>query len=200
MEKLDLYKLFASEYVAKGNPEFVEIGPARYFSIEGQGDPGGEEFTEKLGALYSMSFTVKMASKFAGQDYSVCKLEGLWWTDGSGEDYLEIPRDQWRWRLMIRIPDFITDEHRRNALQTLAKNGLVNEVAIFELTEGQCVQILHLGPYSREPISLAKMKEFVQKQQCNYTGLHHEIYLGDPRRGDPDKLKTILRQPVLLKP
>jgi hypothetical protein len=202
MEKLDLYKQFASEYAAKGSPAFVDIGPARYFGIEGQGEPGGEEFTVKLGALYNMAFTVKMASKFAGQDYAVSKLEGLWWTDALPEHFTDAPRDEWRWKLLIRIPEFVTEEKRKIALAELTRRGkgeLVNEVVILPLSEGRCVQVLHLGPYSAEETTIAAMNAFASQNNYVPNGLHHEIYLSDPRRVDEAKLKTILRQPLKLK-
>src|SRR6185295_9183416 len=104
-EKLDLYKEHASEYAAKTQPAFVTISPARYLAIAGRGEPGGEAFSSAIGGLYNVAFTIKMSSKFAGQDYAVSKLEGLWWADDSAADFMSVPREQWNWKLLIRIPD-----------------------------------------------------------------------------------------------
>lgn len=197
-EKVDLYKLYADEYKAGQNPAFVEVCPAWYLGIEGQGAPGGESFGHRLGALYSVAFTIKMASKFAGQDYAVSKLEGLWW-GSQGEDMMEEPTDQWNWKLLIRIPAFITGEDRFVALETLRKRGkdeYVEEVRIEQLEEGRCVQLLHVGPYTEERENINRMRDFARENGFEFRGLHHEIYLSDPRRVAPEKLRTILRHPV----
>ena len=101
-EKVDLYKLHKSEYVTPKEPALVETGAAKYLTAEGTGAPGGEKFQQAVGALYQVAYTMKMARKFAGQDYKVCNLEGLWW----GIETME-PRDSWRWKLLIRVPGFI---------------------------------------------------------------------------------------------
>src|SRR5215831_14077519 len=105
LPKLDLYKVHKADYAAPKRPALVRLKSATYLAINGQGAPGGDEFTACIGALYGMAFTIKMTRKFAGQqDYSVCKLEGQWFFDG---DCAAIPREQWKWKLMIRTPDFI---------------------------------------------------------------------------------------------
>ncbi len=198
-EKLDLYKQFASEYTAKIAPAFVSISPARYLAIAGRGEPGSDAFSAAIGALYNMAFTIKMASKFAGQDYAVSKLEGLWWADDPAADFMSLPRDEWNWKLLIRIPDFVTAEHRQSALDTLAKRGkdpIVSKVLIEEIDEGICVQILHVGPYSTEHETIGRMKSFAADNGRPPRGPHHEIYLSDPRRVASEKWRTILRQPV----
>ncbi|HEX6558997.1 MAG TPA: hypothetical protein VF021_06025, partial [Longimicrobiales bacterium] len=98
-EKLDLYKEHAAEYVARKVPVILRVAPAKYLTLDGAGDAGGKEFQDCIGALYAIAFTIKMAKKFAGQDYHVCKLEGLWW---HGEE-----AGKWKWKLMIRTPEFI---------------------------------------------------------------------------------------------
>src|SRR5262245_32750997 len=122
-DKVDLYKQYASEYAAKPQPALVTISPARYLAITGRGEPGGDAFSAAIGALYNMAFTIKMASKFAGTDYAVGKLEGLWWVDDAGRDFMSRPRSEWNWKLIIRTPDFITETHRVDALATLRKRG-----------------------------------------------------------------------------
>ncbi len=198
-EKLDLYKLHSADYAAPKKPVIVEIRPAKYLAITGRGEPGGEIFTAKLGALYNVAFTVKMTKKFAGQDYSVCKLEGLWWGDGKKRDFFQEPPATWNWKLIIRVPEFINEADVDRALQKLQSKGKgpeVTEVKVYTYNEGPCVQMLHLGPYSEESKSIAELSEFARQQGKSFHGLHHEIYLSDPRRVPAEKLRTILRIPV----
>ena len=196
--KLDLYKLHKAEYVTPKQPVLVRTKPARYLAIEGQGAPGGERFTACIGALYGMAFTIKMTRKFAGQqDYAVCKLEGLWFFD---RDPKATPTENWKWKLMIRTPDFVSDKDLASAIATLLKRGKaeeVKDVRLETLNEGACVQMLHVGPYEKECETIALMQQFAEANGLKMTGPHHEIYLTDPRRVPPERLKTLLRQPTL---
>lgn len=197
--KLDLYVLHKDEYVAPKSPLLVKIKPAKYLAITGKGEPGGEVFTAKLGALYNMAFTIKMAQKFSGQDYKVCKLEGLWWGNKNKPDFTDEPKSAWNWTLLIRTPDFITEKHLKEAVAKLREKGKgaeVSEVKLEKLNEGLCVQMLHLGPYDEERKTIALMLAFAEQEGLSCHGLHHEIYLSDPRRVAPQKLKTILRMPL----
>jgi hypothetical protein len=197
--KIDLYKLNKADYATTRKPALVELKPAAYLAIAGQGAPGGERFTASIGALYGVAFTIKMTRKFAGQqDYGVCKLEGQWWSEPA-QDFGKLPPDQWLWKLLIRTPDFIKEEELRRAVAVLLKRGKgedVKRVRLESLAEGLCVQMLHVGPYDKEHETIAVMKAFAEKQQCELSGKHHEIYLSDPRRVPPERLKTILRHPV----
>ena len=197
--KIDLYKQHKADYAATRKPALVDLKPASYLAISGQGAPGGPEFTDSIGALYGAAFTIKMTRKFAGkQDYGVCKLEGQWWGDGA-QNFATLPCEQWRWKLLIRTPDFISDQDLRKAVAVLLKRGKaadVKRVQLETLAEGRCVQMLHVGPYEKECETVAVMKAFAEKQQLQFSGRHHEIYLSDPRRVAPERLKTILRQPV----
>lgn len=197
--KIDLYKLHREEYVTPKTPTFVKIKPAKYLTIEGQGEPGGAVFSAKLGALYAAAFTLKMAKKFAGKDYKVCGLEGLWWSSESGGAFLAEPRSTWRWKLLIRVPDFIVKKDLAATVADLLEKGKpaqVAEVQLEKIVGGLCVQVLHVGPYATESETIAKMKEFAEEQGLSFHGLHHEIYLSDPRRVPPERLRTILRMPV----
>jgi len=199
MTKLDLYKLNESDYIAPLKPVLVEIKPAPYLSITGHGEPGGSTFQARLGALYNIAFTIKMAKKLVGQDYSVCKLEGLWWGNKKSSSFLEEPRDRWNWKLLIRTPDFIRNRDVSEAAHNLMAKGKsadVDEVKLESLGEGRCVQILHTGPYDQETRSIDQMQRFAAESGLALHGLHHEIYLSDPRRVDATRLKTILRYPV----
>jgi len=197
--KLDLYAKHKNEYVASAKkPGMVRIGPARYLSVAGRSAPGSEEFNRAIGALYTVAFTIKMARKFAGQDYTVTKLEGLWAPDSPEADPSSLSTI-WNWELLIRVPTFISEKELRTTVEQLVAKGKrddVRKVRLTEIKEGECVQMLHVGPYTAEQPTIARMKEFAQLAGRTFAGRHHEIYLSDPRRVKPEKLKTILRQPV----
>jgi hypothetical protein len=198
MAKLDLYQIHKAEYATPRQPVLLRIAKAEYLEIAGRGKPAGEAFQQAIAALYGVAFTIKMASKFAGRDYGVCKLEGLWWVD-SGHLFLTEPKDTWRWRLLIRTPDFIGKREVEAARRQLADKGkdpLCQQVELTSLTENQCVQTLHIGPYDGEPETVAQMEAFAAAQGWRFDGLHHEIYLSDPRRVAAEKLRTILRIPL----
>jgi hypothetical protein len=189
--KLDLYSEHRAEYVAPREPTLVDVGPARYLAIAGHGKPGSAVFADAVAALYNVSFTIKMASKAAGSDYAVSKLEGLWWKDGTSVE--------WTWQLLIRVPEFITRKHLSAAVtKLLERDGdeTVSRVTLETLDEGKCVQVLHVGPYTAEQPTIARMRAFARQHGLSFRGRHHEIYLSDPRRVEAEKLRTILRQPV----
>lgn len=199
LEKLDLFAFHKTEYVAKRKPILIETKPAQYLAIDGSGAPGGPQFEAKIGALYGMAFTIKMTWKFSGrQDYAVGKLEALWWAL-KGQVFPPAKPEDWQWKLMIRTPDFITPEETAKAVEALAKKGKspeASQVKLETIEEGRCVQMLHIGPYDREGETVAIMKAFTKTQGLRFAGKHHEIYLSDPRRVPPERLKTILREPV----
>ena len=193
--KLDLFKSLKSEYAAKPHPALINSTAGNYLCIEGRGRPGDETFGEQVAALYAVAYTTKMRSKVHdGADYGISKLETVW---------ISLPESResndWHWRLMIRTPDFITTAAVETTIQVLLgkkKSPTVNEVFLSTMHEGPCVQMLHVGPYEDEPQSFAIMAEFAAAEDLNVTGQPHEIYLSDPRRVEPAKLKTILRLPV----
>jgi len=198
--ELDLTKEYKIYYTAKTTPEIVEIEEGKFLTIEGKGAPGSEEFQAKVGALYSLAYGIKMLMKKEGKDFTVAKLEGLWWVD-LDKPWHEVPREEWRWKLLIRQPEFVTSEIVEKARQEVVKKKkleLVNEAKFEKIKEGKCVQILHIGPYSTEPESIAKMRKLMEEKNLVPNGLHHEIYLvmAYPRKVPDEKLKTILRQPV----
>ena len=196
--KLDLYKKFKSEYVTSKQPVLVVVGPAKYLSITGQGAPGGDRFRSHISALYSVAFALKMAEKLAGNDYKVCHLEGQWWAE-DGSDFRTHQTKEWQWRLLIRVPEFINQTQVDAAVQTVltnAKSALAGLVKLEEVTEGRCVQMLHVGPYAEEKASVARMHQLAEGNGVRLRGPHHEIYLSDPNRVPPQRLRTILRYPV----
>ncbi len=199
-DKIDLYKLHRAEYKAGAKPVLVDVGRGQYLAVEGQGPPGGEDFQQAVGALYGMAYTVKMTRKFEGRgDYVVCKLEARYWADGTRDDWAELPPGQWRWQMLIRTPDVVGDEDLREAVVKLVAKGKgegCERVRLTELAEGRCVQMLHVGPYEEEARTLAVMRDLAGREGLSPAGRHHEIYLSDPRRVAPEKLRTILRMPV----
>ncbi len=198
-EKIDLYKLNKAEYVTPKKPVLLKLKPATYLAIEGQGAPGGERFQEAIGALYAVAFTLKMAKKAAGKDYAVAKLEGLWWGPAGTCDFSAIAPETWNWKLLIRTPEFIKAADVGKTVSSLLAKGkpaAASEVKLEKIDEGQCVQMLHVGPYSSEPVTIAEMRQFVESQGLTFHGLHHEIYLSDPRKVAPEKIRTILRIPA----
>ena len=197
--KLDLYAKHKNEYVASATkPGMVRVGPARYLSVTGRSVPNSDEFHRAIGALYNVAFTIKMARKFAGQDYVVTKLEGFWSLDSASADPPN-PTTIWNWELAIRVPPFINTREVRATIDQLVEKGKgddVRKVGLVDIVEGECVQMLHVGPYTTEQPTLAKMREFAELAGRKFSGRHHEIYFSDPRRVKPEKLRTILRQPV----
>ncbi len=206
MSKLDLRKELAYLYAPSAKiVEIVEV-PAFYFvMVNGRIEPGtavadAPDFHEAMKALYGISFTLKFMSKLSKQnpvDYSVMAIEGLWWLD-SGEFELDatVP---WNFTLMMLQPEHITPEMYLQAVAQVKKKSdspLLSQVRFEPFHEGLCIQTMHIGPYSSEPATIDRMKSFANENGLRYRGLHHEIYLGDPRRAKPEKLRTILRQPV----
>lgn len=185
-QKLDLYRAHAADYIARRDPAIVNIARCKYLAIDGSGAPGGSEFKACVAALYGVAFTIKMAQKSAGRDYGVCKLEGLW-------------PDTRTWSLLIRTPEFITKEHLDAAVKKLIhkdKTVPVEAIRLLPLNEGWCVQALHVGPYCDESATVEKMHQCATLAGMEFQGTLHEIYLADPRRVEPARLRTILRQPV----
>jgi hypothetical protein len=205
MEKTDLAKTDKAYFKATAKPALIDLGTNRYLAITGKGDPSGEPFAEAVGALYGVAYALKFSCKAKGMDFVVSKLEGLWWFDqehykGVTMDQAPalIPRNVWEYRLLIRIPEYVTREEVEKAVkekqETPARRG--GQVAFFEMTEGKCAQILHTGPFDKEPETLKKLDAFMKEHNFQQNGLHHEIYLSDFRRTAPEKLRTILREPV----
>lgn len=198
-EKLDLLKVHREEYRAPKSPRLLDIPTGHYLAVDGRGEPGGEAFEASVGALYAVAYTLKFASKAAGRDYTVSKLEALWWAAGGEAELDAVPRAQWRWKLMIRRPEFIARPQLDAALAALrrkAKGEGCEAVDLESLSEGRCVQMLHVGPYDQEGDTLSRMRQAAEEGGLAFRGRHHEIYLSDPRRVEPQRLRTILRRPV----
>ncbi|MCA0364756.1 MAG: GyrI-like domain-containing protein [Bacteroidetes bacterium] len=204
MEKIDLTKKHKDYFKADTKPAIVEIGSHNYLQICGKGDPSSESFAADIQALYSLAYGLKPAYK--PRDFVVSKLEGLWFFDETKYAGLSIenssvvvPRSEWEYKLMIMMPDFVEKNTVEKYKEWISqKKGIerVKAVEFVTITEGLCVQMMHIGPFATEPESLKLIRDFCQSENLGKNGLHHEIYLSDFRKTAPDKLKTILREPV----
>ena len=200
MTKNDFKKELASYRARKGRFDIVEVPPLQYLMIDGHGDPNtSPEFATAVEALYPLAYGLKFASKTAlGRDYAVMPLEGLWWADDHTSFTSARDKNTWHWTLMILQPDWIDAGMCADAVaKASGKSPRVGEVRLETLEEGLCAQTLHVGPYDDEAPLLEQMHDdFIPEQGMRMTGTHHEIYFSDPRRGDPAKRRTLLRQPV----
>ena len=163
------------------------------------GQPGGEEFRRKVGMMYGVAYALKSAQASRGQDFVIGALEGLWWAEGENVDFLNVPKSDWQWKLLIRVPEFVTKKDVAAFAGWGSRPGAAGKSQAIELEtlkEGKCVQVLHVGPYSSEDATIAGMRAFAKKNSLTENGVHHEIYLSDPNKTAPEKLRTILRQPV----
>ncbi|HEX4821277.1 MAG TPA: GyrI-like domain-containing protein [Acidimicrobiales bacterium] len=181
-------------------PELVDVPEATFLMIDGHGDPNtSERFALGVQALYSAAYTIKFALKKAtGRNERVAPLEGLWW-GAEAENFAAATKDAWSWTLMIRLPDGVPPDLVADSLNAAAakKPGIpLGEVRVERFAEGRAAQVMHLGPYAEEQPTIAALHKFIDEQNCRLRGKHHEIYLGDPRRAAPAKLKTLIRQPV----
>jgi hypothetical protein len=199
MTKLDLRKELKRYYTAKRKPELIDVLEGKFLTILGKGDPNGEEYQQAMMALYGVSYTLKFDQKAKGRDYNVMHLEGLWWVDGGVFDLNDpAPREQWRWKSIIRQPDFVTGEMVEDVRPSVReKRGtMVDDVKLESFHEGLCAQALHVGPYSEEGPTIQLLHDYITEQGYRMRGDHHEIYMSDPRRSKPEKLKTIIRHPI----
>lgn len=200
-QKIDFKKTHPGYRAKASQFEILRIEPTRYLMVDGTGDPNtSPAFQHALETLYPIAYKLKFASKKAGQDYVVPPLEGLWWADDFTSFTTQRNKDQWQWTMMLMVPSWLSDAQIKHAVDEAqpSKNlpGM-KKLRCETLEEGQCVQTLHIGSYNDEgPVLQAMHEEFIPKHGLRMTGKHHEIYLGDPRKVAPEKLRTILRQPV----
>ena len=199
--KVDLKKL--DSYQAKqGVFRTLTVPEYSYLAVDGEGDPNtSKAFAAAIETLYPLAYSLKfMSKKELDKDYSVPPLEGLWWATDMSVFADNPDKSKWKWTLLLMLPEWVTEEHVENAKQSirLKKPKLpVDTVKVIKLNEGLCVQTLYVGPYDNEGPTLQSMHhQFIPENNLQMTGKHHEIYMSDMRRTAPDKLKTILRQPV----
>lgn len=204
IEKVDFKKEFKVLFSPSAKaPVMVDVPDFKYVMVEGEGDPNVvEQFQEKVGVLYGLSYTIKFMMKkdpVEPFDYTVLPLSGLWHAEDCSAFAGEGRKHEWRWRLMIMQPDRVTADVFEAAKEELRKKknpAYLDDVRFEVYSEGLCAQIMHVGPYSQEGPTVRKLHDFFQEKGYTFNGLHHEIYLSDPRRAQPERLKTIIRQPV----
>ena len=202
MDKVDLRRDIASYAAPRGRFEVVTVPAQQYLMIDGHGDPNtASAYREALETLYPMVYGLKFHSaRVLGRDHTVMPLEGLWWADDMDSFTQARDKSRWSWTLMILVPAWIDEAAYETVRVEVAAKGKAPALDLLrraELDEGLVVQTLHIGPYDDEGPVLARMHhEFIPQQGLTMSGRHHEIYLGDPRRTAPERLRTILRQPV----
>lgn len=180
--KIDVAKSDKHYYDAGPHPELRVFDAYDYLTVTGSGAPGGAEYTDAVQTLYRTAYSAKKLAKADGHDFVVPKLEGLWWVNSDAPP-LTVPRAQWHWKLMIRMPEVVTAQ-------------MVSGARFERLTEGAAIQVMHIGPYATEPETLARMEAFMAAEGLVMNGRHHEIYLSDPRKAPAANTRTILRHPV----
>ena len=194
MDKFDVKKELRALYAPRaGDWSFVDVPPQQFLMVDGHGDPNTSPlYPAAVEALYGLSYAIKFASKAAGHDYVVAPLEGLWSSDVA-DAFVRGDRSLWHWTMMIAQPEWITDE----AVGTARTAKGITAPRLETLSEGRSLQILHVGPYADEAPTLARLhNEVMPSVSVTFNGRHHEVYLGDPRKVAPEKLRTVLRQPV----
>ena len=201
MPTIDLRRELTQLYRAPAEPVLVDVPEMTYLMIDGAGDPNtSPAYPEAVQALYSVAYTIRFALKRADDpvDAPVMPLEGLWWAPDMSRFTVEDKSD-WRWTMLILQSEHVTPELAADARRTAArKKGRpgIDRVRLERYAEGRAAQVMHRGPYSAEGPTIAALHRFVAEQGLVLTGKHHEIYLGDPTRTAPEKLRTIIRQPV----
>jgi hypothetical protein len=201
MEILNLKKTLKYLYVPSASTfSIVEVPPMNFIMLDGQGNTNtSQEYTEAVQALYTGAYTLKFkVKKELGVDYPVMALEGLWWVDDMREFSTERKED-WKWTMMIMQPEIITPALFTQAVsEAIARKGqpALTKLRLERFKEGMAAQILYFGPYAGEGPTLIRLHQFIREKGFSNSGKHHEIYLGDPRRTAPEKLRTVIRQPM----
>lgn len=202
MAKLDLKRDLKHLYTASAQDvQLVDVPPLHYLMVDGRGDPNGNvDYVAAIQALFSLSYALKFAIKKGptGLDYAVMPLEGQWWVDDlAAFSYTE--RSGWRWTAMVLQPASVTADLVAEQTAVVAKKKSLPALPLVrfaELAEGQAAQILHRGPYAEEPPTIERLHAEIAARGLRLVGKHHEIYLTDVSRTAPEKLRTILRQPI----
>ena len=200
MGKLDLKKARKALFTAPHNRFVpVDVPQLSYLMVDGRGDPNSvPEYGRAIESLYATAYAAKFACKAADEDFVVPPLEGLW-SAPDPASFKARRKDEWNWTMMIMMPDHVDEEiFRAASLKARAKLGILSDnIRLEPLEEGLCLQALHIGSYDEEgPLLAALHSEIMPAGGYGFAGRHHEIYLSDPRKTAPEKLKTILRQPV----
>lgn len=203
--KYEWKKVEKSFYLPGEKPEKIVVPKFKFITIEGEGDPNGPEFSDRVEALYSISYAIRMMPKKGiipeGYfEYTVYPLEGLWDLSEAGREKESLDKSELVYNIMIRQPEFVTEEVFDLALEIAKKKGnlkFLDELKLQNIEDGPCVQMMHIGSYDGEKKSFAKLKAYMADNGLRLkTMVHREIYLSDPRKSEPDKLRTVLRYMV----
>lgn len=202
MKKIDFKKELKNLYSASvKEAAVVEVPEMNFLMIDGKGDPNtSKDFKEAIEALYPVSYTLKFMIKRGkiAVDYGVMPLEGLWWADDMSKFNPE-NKNLWKWTVMIMQPKYITEDLVKDALKQVEKKKnppALSKLRFENFNEGLSAQMMHIGPYSAEGPNIEKLHKFIKEKGYKLKGKHHEIYLSDVRKSAPEKMKTIIRQPV----
>lgn len=210
MGKFDFKKEYRDLYLPGKQPVVIDVPCMKFIMIEGKGDPNTcKEYSDAMEILYGLSYGIKM-SKMSGTqpegyfEYVVPPLEGLWWVDEENFDYMNIKdKNKFCWISMIRQPDFVTEAVFEQAKINLKKKKpdlKLENACLKSFAEGLCAQVMHVGPYDDEPETVKRLISFIEEsgheQDMSGMRMHHEIYLGDPRKTKPENLKTVIRHPI----
>jgi len=199
--KIDLTKELREFYTAGREPGLLDVPEFSFLMVDGHGDPNvSTTYGHAVEALYSVSYTLKFALKRGPQqlDFRVMPLEGLWWVPDMSQFSIERKAD-WDWTMMIRQPDEVDEDAFEQALAKATRKKelpAANLLRLERFSEGLAAQVLHIGPYAAEGPTIERLHAFISEQGYERAGKHHEIDLGDPRRSAPERLKTVLRQPI----
>jgi hypothetical protein len=198
--RIDHRKQCGPLYRARRTPGLVDVPPLQYLMIDGHGDPNlAPEYTEALQALYAVAYGVRFAvRRSGGEDFTVMPLQGLW-SAADSSAFVRGDRASWDWTMMIMQPDAVTAglvDRVRTAASAKAPARALAAIRLERYEEGPAAQVLHVGPYAGEGPTIEALHGFIAASGLHRRGRHHEIYLGDPRRATPERLRTIIRQPV----
>jgi len=201
MDKVDLKKQLEEFYNASSKEvKFADVPAMNFLMVDGKGNPNdSSEYKAAIEVLFNVSYALKfMVKKAKSIDYGVMPLEGLWWVDDMTKFSAE-RKDDWKWKAMIMQPNFVNAEDVKAAIEQVKKKKnlpAITKIRFESFNEGKAAQIMHIGPYSAEGANIAKIRAFIQSNGYSLGGKHHEIYLNNPGKTAPEKLKTIMRQPM----
>lgn len=196
----DLRQVHPQLWRARDEPERLTVPPIAYLMVDGEGDPRTEPaYGEAVATLYAVSYGLRFAAKAAGvEPWPVHPLEGLWWSDDITRFSMD-HREEWRWTMLIAQPPVVTAAAVADAVAAAVRKGkapAASGLRLEALEEGDAVQVMHHGPYADEPPTIARLHAWIADAGLVLRGTHHEVYLTDPRRTAPERMRTILRQPV----
>lgn len=200
MTSTDLKKVYREHYTAGNDPTVVEVPERPYLMIHGEGDPNtSPAYQQAVSALYPLAYGLRKAIRDAsGIAYTVMPLEGLWWVDDMRQFSIDDKSD-WKWTAMICQPEEVTIELAAEVLPEVTRRKKLaagQRARIEPFRDGLAAQVLHRGAYADEGPTIARLHEFIEENGYRLRDRHHEIYLTDPRKGDPARTRTIIRQPI----